>query len=135
MSFKNVTLPQALILIALLAAVIATYKLFGEGAGAVMLGIQGAFTFFMGRNNDPPPPNDGQGGSPNLKLVAGGAAGTMLLLCACGSFVPDPKDVKSDEDKAVVCRAEARSAHYVDQKSVEESMAIFHACMKREGLE
>lgn len=149
MSFKNVTLPQALIFTALLAAVIVTYKMFGEGAGAVMLGIQGIFTFFMGRG-DPPPPNDGQGGGPNLKVINGGGNsltralfGSMLAitLMGCGAALPavDDPELAAVAKKLANCRTEARA--YVqtsgDPQSRETALAaynVYEKCKEREGV-
>lgn len=54
---KNITLPQALVLIACIAAPIAAYKLLGsaEAAGAGMI-VGMVVNFLLGRDAGPPPP-------------------------------------------------------------------------------
>lgn len=63
---KNITLPQALVLIACIAAPIAAYKLLGspEAAAASMV-VGMVANFLLGRDNGSPPPSD----PPNLTLV------------------------------------------------------------------
>jgi len=139
MSLKNVTLPQALILIALIGAVIAAYKMFGEGAGAVMLGVQGAITFLLGRGNgDPPAPG---AGGPGLKVIAGGAAGAMLLLVACGAALPaaDDPELLDVAAKLAKCRADARayaqtSADPQSQETALLAYDVYEKCKTASGL-
>ena len=52
-----------------------------------------------------------------------------LTLAGCGTFL-EAKDPQSALEK---CAAEARAEHFVGESSVEDAMAVFHACMKREG--
>lgn len=54
MSLKNLTVPQAMICIALLAAVITTYKLFGEVPAGLMLAISSLINLLLGRTQDKP---------------------------------------------------------------------------------
>lgn len=79
-------------------------------------------------------------------LVAFAAAALALVISigvgiGCASLVgcaalglEDAAAPNSDDAKLAGCRAEARSAMYVDQKSAKESIAIFDACVTREGL-
>lgn len=53
-----------------------------------------------------------------------------LVLVGCGTFL-EAKDPQSALEK---CAAEARAEYYVGESSVEDAMAVFEACKKREGL-
>jgi len=57
MSLRNLTWPQVVVCVALLAAVIGTYKLFGEIPAGVMLVFSSVITFLLGRPA-PEPPGD-----------------------------------------------------------------------------
>lgn len=63
---KNITLPQALVLVVCIAAPIAAYKLLGspEAAAASMI-VGMVLNFVLGRESPPPPPPANSG----LKLV------------------------------------------------------------------
>ena len=53
-----------------------------------------------------------------------------FALAGCGTFL-EAKDPQSILDK---CAGEARAEYYVGQSTVEEALAVFEACKKREGL-
>lgn len=60
----------------------------------------------------------------------------LLAAASCATF-KDIEDAANDGSvpaKLRVCRAEARAAFYVGQRSAAESMAVYDACKKREGL-
>lgn len=59
-------------------------------------------------------------------------------LVACGPSFEEIERAAAGGDvsaKLAKCRAEARADYYVGQKSVEESMATYRNCLKREGVE
>lgn len=65
---KNLTLPQALVLIACIAAPIAAYKLLGSvEAGGVVMAVGMIVNFLLGRDAPPPPPPPPE--NSGLKLV------------------------------------------------------------------
>ncbi len=131
---KSITLPQALVLVACLVAPIAAYKLLSssvEAAGATaMVGM--IINFLLGRDDkqDPPPPAAGPPGPGTRSIGFIGAATLSLCLGGCGTFL-EAKDPTSILEK---CAGEARAEYLVGEKTVEEAMAVFEACKKREGL-
>jgi hypothetical protein len=63
---KNISIPQALVLIACIAAPIAAYKLLGSPEAAAASMVVGMIAnFLLGRDSAPPPPPPNSG----LKLV------------------------------------------------------------------
>lgn len=72
-----------------------------------------------------------------LPIVFGYGLGYSLA--GCKEFMGEVNDASneaaSDGDKLKKCRTEARAEYYVGQKSVEESLAAYDACLKREGLQ
>lgn len=72
-----------------------------------------------------------------LPIVFGYALGYTMT--GCKPLVDDVKDAKDqsdvDAEKLAKCRGETRAAYYVGQKSVEESLAVYEACKRREGLQ
>jgi hypothetical protein len=57
------------------------------------------------------------------------AALAALLLSGCVVAVPD-----SREDKLSKCAGEARAEYYVGGASVDEAMAVYRRCLRREGV-
>lgn len=58
-------------------------------------------------------------------------------LTGCGSTFQEIEDAAKDGDvpaKLRKCRAEARAAYYVGEKSEDEAMQVYTDCKKREGL-
>lgn len=72
-----------------------------------------------------------------LPIIFGYTLGYSLT--GCGPFVDDVKDAKSEADKTSSllkkCRGEARAEYYVGQKSVEQSLEVYEACKRREGVQ
>ena len=65
---KSITLPQALVLVACIAAPIAAYKLLGSvEAGGVVMAVGMIVNFVLGRDNSSPPPPPAA--SSGIKLV------------------------------------------------------------------
>lgn len=70
-----------------------------------------------------------------VPIVFGYLIGACLT--GCGSTFAELEDAANDGQvpaKLAKCRGEARAAFYVEQKSVDEAMARYKACQKREGL-
>jgi len=139
-NLRNVTLPQALILIACVAGTICAYKFLGENAGHATMIVSTILNFMAGRGDPPSPPKDGQG--PDLKVIAGGAAGAMLLLCACGAALPaiDDPELQDVAAKLAKCRGEARafvqtSAEPQSRETALAAYSVYNDCKKREGLQ
>lgn len=66
---KNITLPQALVLIACIAAPVAAYKFLGSPeAAAIGMTVGMIVNFILGRDNRTPP-SDPPADPPNLTLV------------------------------------------------------------------
>jgi hypothetical protein len=125
---KNITLPQALVLIACLAAPIAAYKLLDSAMAAGIVGSVGMLiNFIMGRDDPPPPPAGPSDASKVIGFVA------MLCLCLAACFgmpeAKDPRDEALDD-----CIAKARADYYVGEMSVEEALARFEACKRDAGI-
>lgn len=59
-------------------------------------------------------------------------------LTGCAPFVEDVKEAQeiavSNDTKLSKCRGDARAAYYIDRKTVEESLAVYEDCKRREGL-
>lgn len=74
------------------------------------------------------------------RIVAPILAGQLLgfsLIAACGPSFEEIEKAAAGGDvssKLAKCRAEARADYYVGEKSVDEAMATYHACLKREGV-
>lgn len=70
-----------------------------------------------------------------LPIVFGYLVGACLT--GCGSTFAELEEAANDGSvpaKLRICRAEARTAIYVEQKSDDEAYARYVACKKREGL-
>lgn len=71
-------------------------------------------------------------------MKRGLAAVLSLALVGCPSLLP--RDLESAIAGADVsgplkkCREEARTAYYVDKKSVDASLKVYEDCKKREGV-
>jgi hypothetical protein len=137
-NLRNITLPQALILIACVAGTICAYKFLGENAGHATMIVSMILNFMAGR---PGGGSSGQGGGPDLKVIAGGAAGAMLLLCACGAALPavDDPELINLAAKLSKCRTEARAYAQTsaDPQSRETALAaydVYQKCKEREGV-
>lgn len=59
----------------------------------------------------------------------------VLFGYSLGACLTGCQDVRDPSDALTKCRAEARAAHFVGKKSVEEAFAVYEACKRREGAE
>lgn len=69
-----------------------------------------------------------------VPAIIGSAYGNLV---ACGPSFEEIERAAAGGDvsaKLAKCRAEARADYYVGQKSVEESMATYRNCLRREGV-
>lgn len=130
---KNITTPQAIVLVACIAAPIAAYKWLGspEAAGASMV-VGMILNFLLGRND-----GGGNGGSgtpvpdtseTTLRVLPGGkgllsALGLALVLIGCA---PQPKSVVD------VCVEKAKES-YDDGATPYELEMEFRRCLQENG--
>ena len=119
MSVRNLTWQQVTVCVAMLAAVVVAYKLFGELPAGVLLVLSGIVNLLLGRAPLGDKPDGGVGPVAVLLLVAG--AGTALHACA------GAKDAELDAlaAKLAQCRAEGRDAGSYD---------AYERCKTREGI-
>lgn len=69
-------------------------------------------------------------------IVFGYALGYGLTGCKlAGDVNTAHAEAEKDAAKLRECRSEARSAYYVALRSVEESLAVYEACKRRQGLQ
>lgn len=145
---KNMSLAQAVVLLACIAAPIVAYKLLGspEAAAASMV-VGMVLNFLLGRNE---PPSEPPGPGAELRALPGGlAAGAATLalvasvaLAGCGAAglaqLDDPEfaDIAAKLSK---CRAEGRAALKASpdpdsQAAKDAAFGAYESCKKREGL-
>lgn len=65
------------------------------------------------------------------------AALVAVCIAGCGASFEELEKAAGAGDigaKTALCRGEMRAAFYVGQKSEAESLAVYDACIKREGL-
>lgn len=139
MNFRSITLPQALVLIACLAATVCTYKFVSPDA-ANITGIVGMIISFMLGRGAPPPSGDGT--APNLKVIAGGAAALLfIIVCAAGPVLAcagvlaaaDDAQIQDLGGQLADCRALGRQAG-LDGGTV-AGEAAYEACKKEAGVQ
>src|SRR4051812_586957 len=105
MSIRNLTWQQVILSLALLAAVVGAYKLFGELPAGVLLVISGIVTLLLGRS-PPKPPSDGGAATMLLIVILGGA-----LTVACATVdLPADAEMRALAAKLARCRGEGRDA-------------------------
>ena len=127
MSIRNLTWQQVIVSLALLAAVVVAYKLFGELPAGVLLVISGVVNLLLGR--DPPrPPNGGNGSGTGNGLYLLGGSILVLVHASTGCAAPQtrPQDDVELRDLAATlskCRGEGRDAG---------TYAAYESCKVRE---
>ncbi len=119
----------------LLAAVIAAH-VFAPGATAFVVSVASTVIGTLFVTHDPGP-KDPPGTPPALTVLTGGAAALLfcIIFAACAPFSDLEKAAAQGDNaaKLSLCRADARAAFYVDQKTIEESIAVYDACAKKAG--
>lgn len=133
---------QLVAILAILMAAIVCAHIFAPGAAPTVIGMATtlfAALFVSHDKGDPPPPNTGASsdGGATLKVIAGGMSVLVLALVAlvamagCGASFDDLEKAAAQGDNAsklALCRADARTAFYVEGKSVEDAMKRYDAC-------
>ncbi len=126
-------------LVALLISAIIITNIFAPGVIGVITSIVSTIVgalFVNFKEKGPPDPPTGGTGGPNLSLIAGGlgAALACFVLVGCGPTFAELEEAANggdDNAKIALCRAEARTAFYVEGKSKDEALARFDACINR----
>ncbi len=119
---------QLVVILAILVAGIVCANVFAPGSVATVTAMATTLfaALFVTHDNGPKPP----GGPPALTLVSGVLF--CLALVGCGAALSDLAQ-DGNASKLTECRTEARTAFYADRKTVEESLAIYDACVAKKS--
>ena len=133
---------QLVTVLAILLAAVILANVFAPGAVATVVSMATTVigALFVNRHDGDPPAGPTNGAGPGLSVISGGlsALAIVAMLAGCGPSAAAIESAAAGGDvsaQLAKCRAEARSAYYVEKKSEAEALAVYEACKKREGVQ